>query len=177
LVAADYEWWRARGYVREFKGKRYNGHKIGALRDERTDILSWGDWSGLVNTGTQHVMPVGVVGGPGISVEYQQKFVDLGLGTHFVGNSGLYAMRAAAINGASRVLLLGYDCHGTHFFGAHEHPLRQAPEETMEKWTRAHAEMAPTFQAAGIEVINCTEGSAITCYPRGHIEDYLKECA
>jgi hypothetical protein len=173
LVAADLAWWCERNWVPEFGGETYNGARYWPVfRDEsETEIFFWKGWSHMREP---QIAPAGctVVG---CNPEYTRRFERIGL--LWFGNSGIQALRVAASKGADRILLVGYDCHGTHFFGAHKHPLKQASPEQVESWVERHREIAPTFQAAGIEVINCTEGSAITCYPRGHIEDYLKECA
>src|SRR5688572_19877453 len=40
-------------------------------------------------------------------------------------NSGLLGLEVARMLGADRVLLLGFDMHGTHYFGKHPAPLNE----------------------------------------------------
>lgn len=90
-------------------------------------------------------------------------------------NSGLQAMRVAVdVFGARCLLLLGFDLsadRGTHFFGDHPAPLqntrpsRFAVHRTQfTKWGAARPE---------IQVINCTNGSAINCFPFGDVRELL----
>jgi len=39
-------------------------------------------------------------------------------------NSGLYSMFIAKKYGATKIILLGFDMHGTHYFGLHDHGKR-----------------------------------------------------
>lgn len=82
-------------------------------------------------------------------------------------NSGLLAMHVAALLGATRLLLLGYDMAGSHYFGPHPTPLQNTTPDRFDILKRQFARWA------GVPVINCTPGSALDCFPRGRIEDYL----
>lgn len=84
-------------------------------------------------------------------------------------NSGLLGIHVAVKMGATRVLLLGLDMHGTHFFGPHTGPLRNATPDRMEVFKRQFADYKPR----GVEIINCTLGSELKCYPMGTIDDCL----
>lgn len=91
-------------------------------------------------------------------------------------NSGFAAMNLAVHLGAVRVLLLGYDMGvdpsgKRHFFGNHPPPLRSGPP---------YASFVAFFEAAveplrqlGVEVINCSRQTALTCFPRMAIADAL----
>jgi hypothetical protein len=82
-------------------------------------------------------------------------------------NSGLQGMRVAQSMGASRILLLGFDMRGTHFFGRHPQPLRN----TTPKRFRTH--IAQFKRWHGCEVINCTPNSALTKFRFMDIQDAL----
>lgn len=82
-------------------------------------------------------------------------------------NSGLVAMHVAQKLGATRLLLLGYDMGGTHYFGPHSEPLANTTPDRFEVMKKQFARWT------GVPVINCTPGSALDCFPRGQIEDYL----
>lgn len=77
-------------------------------------------------------------------------------------NSGLLALRVAVSLGATQVRLYGYDMRGTHFFGRHPEPaLKNTTPERFEVFKRQFA----AFKPKGVEIINCTPGSALRCYP------------
>jgi hypothetical protein len=83
-------------------------------------------------------------------------------------NSGLQGMRVARLMGATRILLLGFDMHGTHYFG-------QNPASFSNTTESRFAEFIRQFDAwRGPEVINCTPGSALTRFPFATIEEILK---
>lgn len=85
-------------------------------------------------------------------------------------NSGLLGMMIAVEMGATRLSLLGFDMHspGKHFFGEHPKPLKPTTTALMESFKRQFARYTPK----GVEIINCTPGSALTCYPMESIRDY-----
>lgn len=99
------------------------------------------------------------------NVPYVQK---LNVGTGF--NSGLLGIMVAVRMGAKRICLLGFDMHspGQHYFGEHPKPLRPTTAGRMEAFKRQFERYKPK----GVEIINCTQGSALTCYPMGNIRDY-----
>lgn len=81
-------------------------------------------------------------------------------------NSGYQALHIAVHAGASKVLMFGLDMHGDHFFGRHPEPLRNAdPGVYARAFIPRFNELAPILEGKGVEVINCTPGSALTCFP------------
>lgn len=84
-------------------------------------------------------------------------------------NSGLLGVMVAIKLGAKRVLLLGFDMHGEHYFGQHAAPLKNTTEMRFQQFRRQFA----AYRPMGVEIINCTPGSELTCYPRGELESYL----
>jgi hypothetical protein len=82
-------------------------------------------------------------------------------------NSGLQGMRVAAMLGASRILLIGFDLHGSHYFGKHPAPLRNT---TIARF-KVHLRQFKRWR--GPEVINCTPGSALTQFPMSTLEKDL----
>lgn len=85
------------------------------------------------------------------------------------GNSGYQALHLVIQGGAERVLLLGYDMGGPHYFGAHKPPLRNTTHDTFVKWRERFA----ALEGRGATIINCTPGSALACFPRGELEAEL----
>lgn len=86
-------------------------------------------------------------------------------------NSGIQAINLAVHLGARRILLLGYDMrtHGerTHWHGGHPRPNAPKHYEVMRP---CFATLPPFLERAGVEVINCTPGSAIDVFPITTVE-------
>lgn len=80
-------------------------------------------------------------------------------------NSGLLAIHAAVEMGAKKVLLLGYDMKGSHFFGAHGGGLGNPTEARFDLFKRQFRK----YQPKGVKIINCTVGSALDAYPMGDL--------
>ena len=91
---------------------------------------------------------------------------------HFGGNSGYQAMNLAYLWGAKRLVLLGFDCKKVggkdHWFGQHPKGLTQV--QPYEIWQKHFEQMAKEFADLGVEVINCSPDSALTCFKTAAIE-------
>lgn len=88
-------------------------------------------------------------------------------------NSGLLGIRVAVHLGATKVLLLGFDMKspGNHFFGKHPAPLKSSTTAHMERFKRQFQQYKPR----GVQIINCTNGSALLAYPQKSLEECLSE--
>jgi hypothetical protein len=86
-------------------------------------------------------------------------------------NSGLLGIKAAVHLGATKVLLAGFDMHGTHFFGPHPKPLKNTQPLRFQAFMRQF----DGYRPRGVEIINCTPRSALTCYPTGDLLALLAE--
>jgi hypothetical protein len=78
-------------------------------------------------------------------------------------NSGVLGLQCAKLQGAMRILLLGFDMHGTHFFGPYTNGLKNTTEQRRRIHLSQYAQWAKQNQ--DIQVINCTPGSALKCFP------------
>jgi hypothetical protein len=76
-------------------------------------------------------------------------------------NSGLFALHVAVKLGATRILMLGFDMRGSHYFGPHQKPLKNT---TADRY-RVFQEQFARFKPRGVKILNCTPGSALTAYP------------
>lgn len=76
---------------------------------------------------------------------------------------------------AKSLILLGFDMHGTHYFGAHERAKRPGSKHfltnTDEARFQKHIRQFDCF--SGIPVVNCTEGSALKKFPFAKLGDVL----
>jgi hypothetical protein len=80
-----------------------------------------------------------------------------------LGYNGVYQSINVAVHlGATRILLLGVDMKGAHFFG--HHPDRsQAPFSLcLERF----ATLVDPLAKAGVELVNCTADTALKVFPR-----------
>lgn len=82
-------------------------------------------------------------------------------------NSGLMGMIWAKSQGAKQIILLGFDMHGTHFFGKHPEPLNNTPDHRF----RVHIKQFDKWY--GCPVYNCTKGSALKKFPFHKLRDII----
>lgn len=84
-------------------------------------------------------------------------------------NSGLMAMEVAyKLYGAKKIILLGMDMGGTHYFGKHPEGLKN----TTDKRFAEHIRQFEFWNYC--EVVNCTPNSALKKFPFMSLEDVLK---
>jgi hypothetical protein len=90
-------------------------------------------------------------------------------------NSGAAAISLAVHLGATRVVLLGYDCQRTnglaHWHG--NHPRGLGNGGAMARWAESFAELAQDMARRGVEVVNATRETALKCFPRVELEQAL----
>lgn len=93
------------------------------------------------------------------------------------GNSGFQALNLAVQFGARRILLIGFDMtdyYGVHWYGRAQGNGRSNPAEwNFRRWRAAFAVAATQLTQAGVEVLNASELTALTCFPKTTIEEAL----
>lgn len=91
-------------------------------------------------------------------------------------NSGYQALNLAAVMGAARVVLTGFDCKGPgeHWHGRHAAPLRQTNALCVARWIDYFDAAAPVLAERGVEVLNATRDTALTCFPRASLPEAIK---
>jgi hypothetical protein len=150
LYAADYGWWKYHisDVERMFTGER---------------------WAPDVDVG---VMQFGVR-----TVECDTKGVGLckALGKINGGNNGGFqAINLAYHFGATKILLLGYDMGGRHWHGDHPQEISgPAHSADYALYASAFPAQALDLAAAGVEVVNCSRKTTLTCFRRSTIEQEL----
>lgn len=90
------------------------------------------------------------------------------------GFGGAQALQAAIGWGATRVLLLGFDCRfgrggATNCFG--NKPSEIHKDSPYRSWVEFFDRLRPLIPD-GVEVLNCTPGSAITAFPTADMGDF-----
>lgn len=95
-------------------------------------------------------------------------------------NSGYQAINLAFHLGASHIILLGYDMHCTG--AAHWHTGHGPYDADPKRYeAKIQHDMLPRFQSLvdplrsmGVQVTNCSPGSALRCWPMGDLEKVLE---
>lgn len=154
LYACDWRWWRKHGGVPGFAGLKVT------LSNSRGHLDEWPEIKVLENTGTEGLerAPTGLRTGR---------------------NGGYQAINLAVHFGVKRIVLLGYDMKPaadgrTHWFGDHEDwPTRASifPDVFVPRFEG----LARALEDHGVEVVNCTPGSALDVFPAAPLEDALAD--
>lgn len=92
------------------------------------------------------------------------------------GNGGYQAINLAALAGARRIVLLGYDMkHKAGRSNWHKgHPIK-SPERWVKGWIPRFRELAAELKKDGVEVINASEETALDAFPRRPIAELLPD--
>lgn len=154
LYACDSDWWYEYDGVLDFPGQRWSSHEAGPT--SKNDKLKCGErWDLTLCMGRR---------GKGFSTNPAY--------IHYGQNSGFQGINIALLLGATKILLVGFNMQGTHFFGRHPTKLRNSdPRVFVQNFVQAaHTDYAPK----GVSIINCTPGSALKCYPIQAIEEAVK---
>lgn len=150
LYAADRRFWDVFAGVREFAGLKVTPD-LDAARHFHLHLV------GLLDLGSPLENSLSEV--PGV----------LARG----GHSGHQALNLSVQFGAKRIVLMGLDFIGEHWHGRHPSPLRNSKEATMVKWSERLDALAPMLKSLGVEVINCSQISRLTNYPRMSVREVL----
>lgn len=156
LYAADGCWWHARGGAMDFQGERWSSIGRPAPRYRHND-----------KTKEQRAYGMRLVFGedkPGFSTDPEV--------IHYGNNSGFQGVNLALLHGARHLILVGFDMQGSHFFGAHQQPLRNTGSYV--NFIRAFNEAAKRLPS-GICIHNATPVSALRCFPRMTFDDAIAQ--
>jgi hypothetical protein len=147
LIASDVRWWQWHKGCPDFAGLKYATSKH----------VKWSGVQILKNTGPK-------------GLELDPSGLRHGI------NTGYRAVNLAVHFGAKRILLLGYDMKRDdspkrleHWHGDHPVPSR-SHYPTFIKYF--HSIVEP-LEAIGVEVLNCTPGSALDCFPMADLRCVL----
>lgn len=93
------------------------------------------------------------------------------------GNSGFQALNLAVQWGAARVLLVGFDCRGEHFYGTNNWSQASNPGPwNFSRWTRAFDIASRQLTGLGVTVINTGwDTTAIRSFRLATLDETLKE--
>lgn len=157
--ATDAQWWDVHAGIPDFRGERWSTHNESpSLLDDKRDVNTRFDLD-LVEAEP----------GEGFRLD--------GRAIHYGDNSGFAAINLCLALGAKTVILVGFDMRTvdgtTHFFGSHPPELREHGnyERFIPHFERAAKLIRPRD---GIEVLNATPGSALTCFPAIDLKEHCK---
>lgn len=95
---------------------------------------------------------------------------------HTGRNGGYQALHVAALFGAARVVLLGYDFQATnnksHWHGDHPPGLSNS-RRRYERWHEPMAMLARDLERRGVEVLNATRVTALRCFRRIELQEAI----
>ena len=151
LYAADAHWIEWHDGAPSFKGMKFS--------IESHDTTTRPGWTALRNTGFE-------------GLETEPKAIRTGF------NGGYQAIGLAYHLGAKRVILLGFDMQSDANGRCHWHP--EHPDGKVSPYAQfigAFDTIVQPLKSAGVEVINCTPGSALTCFPSMPLRDVFAEVA
>jgi len=153
LYGCDGKWWNWRSGVPAFKGLKVSSDPIACdlYKDIKRICIP------NVRSNDLVMEPLGYVGAG--------------------GNSGFQGLNLAVQFGGKRILLVGYDMRvdlGEHWHPRHYPPLSNPhPVDNLPRWRSALDKAYGFLSALGIEVINCSNVSALKAYPKMTIEEAL----
>jgi len=144
LYGCDRDWWQKHEGVQDFKCKKFS----------------------LEPSGFEDVTAMENDGFDGLSFEWPK----LRTG----GNSGYQAINLAVLLGYRRIILLGYDMQQTngknHWHGDHVGMNNPGPDN-FKRWIGAYDSLAVLVRGLGIDVMNATRETALTCFKKVALED------
>lgn len=161
LYACDRSWWDHHEGCPEFAGERWSSHGNAGHNDKH-------------DCAKRHALNL-------VAGKADEGFSRDPALIHYGDNSGFQAVNLALhfLGWQGRIALVGFDMRKVggvrHFFGEHPPGLRvtQNGYQTWPKKFARAAEMLP----AGVEIVNCTPGSALTCFRMMDLRDALPVAA
>jgi len=90
-------------------------------------------------------------------------------------NSGMRAIQLAMLKGATKVILLGYDCslkNGIHWHGLHKDWVNPS-ENKVRRWKNQFNKLAEEAASKDVKIINCSRSTALKCFDRMPLEECL----
>lgn len=94
------------------------------------------------------------------------------------GNSGFQALNLVVQFGVIGILLIGFDMQGegAHWYGRNTWPNANNPDRfNFERWKKAFNFAAPQLVERGIDVVNASPKSALTCFRKQEISRALHQ--
>lgn len=150
VYGCDYPWWRSVRGLPDFKGLKL------AYADRACD--QYGCTKVKIPDVKGDALRFGAVG-------------EVGAG----GNSGFQALNLALQFGATKILLVGFDYVGEHWYGRNTWQGGGNPSESnFRRWRVTLEAAAPVLKDRGVEVINASMNSTVKAFPKRSIAEALE---
>lgn len=146
LYACDGGWWDIHAGVPDYHGIKITQHEKSAMKYR----LRWLRTTGKMGISTD---PSTIKSGR---------------------NSGYQALNIAVHTGARRIVLLGYDMRAngkTHWFG--DHPAGLQKSSPFQGFIQCFESAVAPLRELGVEVVNCSPGSALKCFEQRELSEVL----
>lgn len=102
---------------------------------------------------------------------------DLSKGIFPGNNSGFGALMLAIALGCKRIGLLGFDLKvekgRTHWHNGYPHQEANQMQEKLDRFIPFFEDFAPVIKQQGIEIINFSKDSKLSCFPKGDVGTFL----
>lgn len=96
---------------------------------------------------------------------------------HYGDNSGFQALNIALLQGATKIILVGFNMQRVkdkgHFFGDHPNPFVNTADYGYTRFIQAF-DAAKDSVPAGVDIVNCTPNTALTCFRQSTLEVELQ---
>lgn len=157
LYACDAKWWYHHEGCPSFDGEKWSSHS--EHNDKRDVFLRY-----KVRVARGEQVPM-----------FSADSALIHYGGKGGANGGFQAVNIAILWGAAFILLVGFDMRTvngkSHFFG--DHPAGFVKQSPYKDFIAAFDKAAKQIPK-GVQIINCTEGSALKCFPSMSLYDALK---
>lgn len=152
LYGCDEKWWDSQAGCMDFAGEKFSTHDKESTSNDKEKAAEKYDLC-LVK------------GSPGAGFSLDPSVINYG------DNSGFQGLNLAILFGSPYIVLVGFDMRivsgKSHFFGDHPQGLFQRKE--YESFAR---KFVPAPE--GVEIVNATPGSALTCYPMTELDEAIE---
>lgn len=89
-------------------------------------------------------------------------------------NSGFQALNLAVQFGCTKIVLVGFDLSGTHYYGRNNWLRAGNPDEyQFDRCRKAYAANVGTLANVGVDVVNASAASTLTCFRKITLADWL----
>lgn len=163
LYAADAHWWNTYDGVFSFKGERWSTLQQAPIAKVEEKVACARRW---------HLKLVRGRFQTGFS--FDPRFIHFG--SEKFGNSGFQAINIALLLGCTTIILVGYNMSASggklHFFGQHPAGMKNLDPRVFIPQFNSGAKTLP----ADRRIINCTEATALKCFPTRPLKETLDAC-
>lgn len=152
VYCCELPWWKYRKGLPEFRGLKFGYARL--IADRYPDVKL-----------------VGIA-----DAKCDRLLLDAPMAIGSGRNSGFQGMNLLAQFGVTRLIVIGLDATGGHFYGRNEWPNANNPneQENFYLWRSAFEIAADQLATLGVDVVNCSQTSTLTCFRKATVAEVLK---